>query len=577
MHVLESLKMDEDSLLADLRGIADTVLYSFFVAEKDKDRKLELDKVNLLAQNWFSSGVALEDFTGFKEQLLWIRKRVHPFSWHIEFPEVFSRENPGFDSIVGNPPFLGGIKISQYFGDTYRDWLQRDIRESTSRMDLVGYFFRRVNGLLRKDGTFGLIATNSISQGDSRAACTRPLANEGSFYSVNKRVSWPGDAAVVVSIVCYQKGMFDGERTLDGKSVGNINAYFFNHINNAEPFILSNNLNSSFRGVCLYGEGFLFDDSNKTGTSNSLAEMEHLISKNSRNQDVIFPYIGGQEINEEAVQLPKRYVINFGTRSFAEASEWPDILSLLENKVKPERETKTKDVASWPWWHYWRPREELFKAIKNLDKILVIPRVSNSFAFTFLSNQFVINDKVIVLPTNSFAVFALLQSRVHETWVRYFSSTLKDDLQYTPTLCLETFPFPINIEDDETLSMVGEKYFIWRNEVMSSGNHGLTKFYNRFHDPSDVSSEIVRARELHSDLDRAVFSSYGWSDLSVSSEYQLDFEEVDDDHSSAKKKRKPWKLRLPEFLRDEVLSRLLDINLRSNLSILARDNEGDEE
>ncbi|MGI8512212.1 MAG: Eco57I restriction-modification methylase domain-containing protein, partial [Solirubrobacteraceae bacterium] len=46
-----------------------------------------------------------------------------PFHWEVEFPEVFDRERPGFDAIVGNPPFMGGSKISSTGGRSYLDWL----------------------------------------------------------------------------------------------------------------------------------------------------------------------------------------------------------------------------------------------------------------------------------------------------------------------------------------------------------------------------------------------------------------------------------------------------------------------
>ncbi|MBV8385141.1 MAG: hypothetical protein JOZ63_21330, partial [Planctomycetaceae bacterium] len=68
---------------------------------------------------------------------------VVPFHWEIEFPEVFDRENPGFDSIVGNPPFLGGSLISTRHGDYYKNWLYNNYEQSGDRMDIVAYFFRR--------------------------------------------------------------------------------------------------------------------------------------------------------------------------------------------------------------------------------------------------------------------------------------------------------------------------------------------------------------------------------------------------------------------------------------------------
>lgn len=52
-----------------------------------------------------------------------------PFHWPLEFPEVFARERGGFDCIVGNPPFLGGQRITGVAGTAFRDWLVAHIAE----------------------------------------------------------------------------------------------------------------------------------------------------------------------------------------------------------------------------------------------------------------------------------------------------------------------------------------------------------------------------------------------------------------------------------------------------------------
>ena len=78
-----------------------------------------------------------------------------PFHWEIEFPEVFARENGGFDAIVGNPPFLAGRSVWPTFGGAYRDLL-REFYEGTGgkAVDLVAYFFRRAFSLVRNGGAF---------------------------------------------------------------------------------------------------------------------------------------------------------------------------------------------------------------------------------------------------------------------------------------------------------------------------------------------------------------------------------------------------------------------------------------
>ena len=135
-----------------------------------------------------------------------LRERVVPFNWEIEFPEVFDRENGGFDAIVGNPPFAGKNTTTSGNAEGYPDWLKDTYAESHGNSDLVAFFFRRSFDLLRSNGTMGLISTNTIAQGDTRSTGLRFICNNGGLiYNATRRYKWPGLAAVVVSLVHIMK------------------------------------------------------------------------------------------------------------------------------------------------------------------------------------------------------------------------------------------------------------------------------------------------------------------------------------------------------------------------------------
>lgn len=96
---------------------------------------------------------------------------------------------------------------------------------------------------------------------------------------------------------------------------------------------------------------------------------------------------------------------------------------------------------------------------------------------------------------------------------------------------------------------------------MSRNAEGLTDTYNRFHNPDEMDPEMLRFRELHSAMDRVVLDSYGWNDIRPTCEFILDFEEDEEaDASSGRRKKKPWRYRWPDDVRDEVLARLLELN-----------------
>src|SRR5262249_5181687 len=106
-----------------------------------------------------------------------------PFHWQIEFPEVFARENAGFDAIVGNPPFAGKNTISASNRANFLLWLQTIHKGSHGNADLVAHFFRQAFNLLRPSGVFGLIATNTIGQGDTRDTGLATILHSGGVVS----------------------------------------------------------------------------------------------------------------------------------------------------------------------------------------------------------------------------------------------------------------------------------------------------------------------------------------------------------------------------------------------------------
>ena len=134
---------------------------------------------------------------------------------------------------------------------------------------------------------------------------------------------------------------------------------------------------------------------------------------------------------------------------------------------------------------------------------------------------------------------------------------------YTPSDCFQTFPFPENWETDETLESIGKTYYEFRAALMVQNNQGLTATYNHFHDPEETEPDILKLRELHSQMDRAVLNAYGWPDIDTTCEFRLDYEDdtADNEHIEGQRQRKkPWRYRWPAATHDEVLARLLVLN-----------------
>ncbi|MCP4263900.1 MAG: TetR family transcriptional regulator [Planctomycetes bacterium] len=482
------------------------------------------------------------------------KPRRNPFHWPLEFPEIF--EKGGFDGIVGNPPFMGGRNISGNFGKSYLHLLKSVFLGSGAQADLVSYFFRRVFENLNIYGCMGLLSTNTIAEGDTRQTGLYPICRcGGKIYSATKRIRWPGTAAVVVSTVHISKKDYSAPYVLNGKPCDKITSYLFHLGGDDAPQRLVENSNIAFTGGYPYGAGFTFNDSTKGATP--IGEMHQIIEHNQKNAERIFPYIGGEEFLNHPQQQYSRYVINFGEMEETEANNWPDLMGILREKVKPERE-KLKDNADGRrrkkyWWRWGRTTPGLDKACNGLGRVLMHPFTSNNLAFAFVNEDVVVAAPHPVFGLNSFAAFACLQSKIHEVWVRFCASSFKDDLRYTASDSFETFPFPENWQCNAAIQEVGENYYQFRAKFMAKHNIGLTKIYNLFHNPGEKRPEIIKFRELHTTLDKVILKAYKWDDIVLEYGFFTDFEVEDENNKS-------WRYRWPDNVHDQVLGRLLELN-----------------
>jgi len=572
------------------RIVGDAVISAFFAADKAKAREMERAKV----ESWIGGHLqprwdALEARANvFRAEQGW-----QPFHWEIEFPEVFSRDNPGFDAIIGNPPFAGKNTISSASGSSYVPWLQQLHEGAHGNADLVAHFFRRAFSVLREGGAFGLIATNTISQGDTRSTgLATILRNGGTVFRATKRYQWPNEgAAVIVSIVHVAKSGGARSQILDERVVDRISAYLVAGEFDNTPAQLEVNAIRAYQGTKLMGMGFTFDDyAAVAGEAEPLVTMERLLTASAANSDRIKPYIGGEEINNSPTYSPHRYAITFEDfplrrdpddrnpwrltapdlrlaklrsgvvpADFPDpvAADWPDLLEIVRQRVKPVRERDKREAYRKYWWWHGERRVKLYRALSQLSNVIVTNcGASSHLGFARIPSNMIYSQTLSVFLFSTFSPLAVLQSRVHEVWTRAFSGTLKDDLAYRSSDCFETFPFPSGFEADSELEEKGRTYHDHRSALMVAADEGMTKTYNRFHKMDERSEPIQRLRELHDEMDRAVLFAYGWHDLADELRPEFLTEETEDDHTY--QGRFFWNAEG----RDRVLSRLLALNAK---------------
>ena len=479
-----------------------------------------------------------------------------PFHWAIEFPEVFAQG--GFNTIIGNPPFMGGKLITGNFGTAYRDYLLHHLAGGAKgSADLVAYFYLRAFELIRSEGDFGLIACNTIAEGDTRqVGLERMVQSDGTIYSAYPNMPWPGAAAVVVSPVFMRKGTWQGIKNINGVAVGVISPYLSPQ-DEWSPKVLISNANQSFQGSVVLGLGFTMSE----------GDAKRFIEADARNAEVLFPYLNGDDLNSSPEQKPSRWIINFfdwpldrdaegswATSSDKEKkeffnvghvpldypgnviSEFPMLHKVLDEKVRPERQRVDANgdyVLRRPlpmrWWQYADKRPALYHAIgrgtsfarhpegwaKNvpIDKVLVNARVCKYFTPSIVSNDSVFHEKLIVMLLSPTMGLAFMASSEMQDWVWKQSSTLGTGLNFSPSDAFETLPFPLSPVPQ--LEFLGEQLDEHRRKIMTSRQIGLTALYNLFHNPSERDAELEEMRRLQREIDVAVRDSYGWQDIDL--------------------------------------------------------------
>lgn len=483
----------------------------------------------------------------------------------------------GFDAVLGNPPFRGGTLVKGTLGAAFRDylvnWIARGVK---GRADLVAYFFLRAWTLVRGDGTIGLLATNTLAQGETREVGLRQIiAQRGTIFRAVPSEPWPGSTALEIAKTWIKKGRWLGRHSLSGSDVPGITESLSSPgrvLGTAHR--LAANESKSFLGSYVLGMGFVLASD----------EARALIEADPNNRTTVLPYLIGEDLTTRPDLSPSRWVINFfdwpldrsakGTWASAlddERREWQKAghvpsdypgpvaadhslcLTVIEERVRPERQRRKQDgryqlrrPLPERYWQYADKRPALYRTILGLDRVLVTPRVSANHSFAFAPAGIVYADRLVVLAFDLDSHFGLLTSTIHDIWAhRPGSTTHETRTTYFPEYAFETFPFPSSLTG---LGVVASEYYQYRQQLQLDSGLGLTEVYNRFHAPDERAAPIVRLRDLHRRIDDSVITAYGWRDLHL-------------DHGFHETNQ-GLRFTVSPAARLEILDRLLDLNHR---------------
>jgi hypothetical protein len=511
-----------------LKCAADMLISAEFVPGSTADKRAARDNAAIKVAVHFHES----DLPNFRREVQKALNGQVTFHWPLEFPEVMV-ERGGFDGFVGNPPFLWGMRISTLFGEAYLSYLQSTAGRSVGAADYCSHFFSRSASLLKICGALGLLAPDTIAKGDTReVALLRICDSGGVIYRSVPTAPWPGSASVNYALVHIVKGQWCGDKFLDGRIVATISSFLeANEL--PEPRTLLTNRGVVFIGHYPFGRGFVLE-ANKART----------LREDPKNEKVILPYLTGEDVNTSPTHTATKYAINFGLMTEAEARTFNDCFEIVEQLVKPERAANKRKHYRDKWWQFAEPRPGLCRALETASVVFVQPFVSKYIGPVEVVKEQVFASPMVVIPLSQRWLIAVIQSSIHDAFVRNFATNLGGTLRYAPNDCFEKFPTPTARHAE--LSAICERYCTHRRMVMASLREGLTQTYNRFHDSDETSADIQKLRQLHVEMDNAVAAAYGWTDLDLGHGFHETKQGV--------------RYTISEPARREVLARLLKLN-----------------
>jgi hypothetical protein len=523
-----------------LKLAADLLVAAEFVAGSATDKRAARDKAALKVAFHFNDG----DLVTFRQEAQKALNGQKTFHWPLEFPEVMV-ERGGFDGFVGNPPFMGGTTISGRLGKLFHSFVTTNLSPivaSGGRADLCAYFLVRANQNLNRMGCIGFITTNTIAQGDTREISLDFLLGRSlSLIRATSSRQWPGTASLEVSLLWLCAFKWSGDAVLDEMRVAAITSFLTSGDTHSQvPHRLASNIGKACEGSKPMGSGFLI----------SPEEAESLILASSKNRDVLFPYVNGDDFTSHPTHEASRWAINFSDWQQQRATTYSECWQIVEERVRPYRQEQDANgnyVRRSPlperFWQYGDSRHSFYRKIDGQARILVAAQTAKYVSIGWLNTGIVFGQTLIMIADDSDSLFAVLTSSFHAEWIAKYCSSLETRLRYIVSDGFETFPFPIS---NAQLQHCGKNTEFLRRQIMITRNIGLTETYNAFHAKDIKFHDIHRLRQLYSEMDYAVAEAYGWTDLDLAHDFY--------------KTKQGVRYTISETARREVLSRLLMLN-----------------
>lgn len=398
--------------------------------------------------------------------------------------------------ICGNPPFLG--KSNQTREQRQYQSKVTDGIKAGSDLDFVACWFLLAAKYIQYSPktSAAFVATNSITQGEQASILWKELFRlDIQIHFAFATFVWSSAARNKAAVHCIIVGFGRKDSEWPKYLFGN---GFSKVVKNISPYIIEASdtvIEKRRRPLCSaplmsYGNKPT-DDGNLILNDN---EREELIKQEPGASKWIRKFIGAKEF----INGTCRWCLWLKGITQKELDEMP----LVNNRVKSVREFRLKSTAS-PTVRSANSPESFFYTSHPETNYIVIPETSSErreyLPIGYADQKTISSNAIYMISEPNLYVFGVLNSSMHNDWMRTVTGRLKSDYRYSATLVYNTFPWPI-VEDKgrSVIEALAEEVLLIREDYLGKS---LADLY----DPEKMPEPL---REAHKDLDIAVERLY---------------------------------------------------------------------
>jgi len=404
--------------------------------------------------------------------------------------------------IMGNPPFVGHKNVTP----EQKEDMKRIFNNKQGRLDYVSAWYMLASQYIQNSLVeCAFVSTNTVVQGTHVETLWNSLINDYGIkinFAYNT-FKWESEASQKAAVFCVILGfavtekknklLFDAfdQTASHGRIVNYISPYLDDKYT---VVVESQNKPITARQPMVYGNiprdgGFYtFTDEEK----------EEFLSIEPKASKFMYRFLGSKEY----INNTQRWILFLKDAQPNELRELPHVLDRVQAVKDFRLSSKAKEI------HKFAETPTLFAQQTQPvgEPFVIVPIVSSSrrryIPMGYVDGNTIVNNRVFLIPNADLFMFGILNSNVHNAWMRKVAVRLKDDYSYSKDLVYNTFPIPELTEAQkqtiaQTAQMILDARALYPNSTLAD-----------LYDPLTMPPELKKA---HVSNDKAVMQAYGFS------------------------------------------------------------------